>query len=110
MEAAIPGYYVVKRNLSDAEVQVVQHALKFTPISAVIVSDAHDIEVATRFSQEVIQTNAVDVHAVANKLSAEAGCFLLVVGETEGFLDACYPDGTREKVQIHAEESEEVHS
>ena len=106
-EPAVPQYYVVKSKLTDEEVELVRHALKFTPISTVIISDSYDAETAGRFSSEVIKThNEADAHTLAQKISADIGCVSLIVGDAE-LLDA-YTDGARERVQIHVERGNQV--
>jgi hypothetical protein len=82
-EAPVPIYYVVKPNLTDDEVAVVQHSLTFTPIAAVIIINAYDGEQANKFSNKVIQASTLDsAHEMARAMSVDRAVLIIAGDET----------------------------
>lgn len=91
-DVAVPIYYVASRKLTEAQVAYVLRILQISPVTCVLVSSAHDIELARQFADEVICLDAGDVERYAAKLAP-----VLVIGDAE-FLDVFYEDGTRESL------------
>lgn len=93
-----PAFYVVKQGCNDTETANLLHAMKITPILAVIIVDPADADFALMVSDEVMRTTSVQhSHSLAREIHAETGRPVLVVGEAQ-FLDAYYSDGRVEPV------------
>ncbi len=98
----VPSYYVLRRLCSDEDIQHVLHALRITPIQAVIVSDILDADFAMKLSTAVLRVSSDPAaHEVAMKVSKDTGRPVLVIGDAK-FLDAVYPDGTRGPIAASA--------
>jgi hypothetical protein len=48
-----PAYYVACRDLDAAGVETLANALRITPITAAIITDPYDCELARKFSDEI---------------------------------------------------------
>ena len=91
-DVVVPLYYVASRTLKEKDVAYISRILQISPVTCVLVSSAHDIELARQFADEVICLDAGDVERYAAKLSP-----VLVIGDAE-FLDVVYEDGTKESL------------
>lgn len=94
-DVQVPQYYIVKRNLNDKEVEAALYVFRITPISLVVITDSADLEQAKHFSDEVRKLNNL-----SEAIELKEDLPWLIIGDAE-LLDACYPDGSKSKVEIH---------
>lgn len=98
----VPAYYVVNKSLGEPETEFILHALRITPITCVVITDAHDAEFAIKLSGEIKRaTDFAQAQDLARYLFAEFGRSVLIIGDAD-FLDAYYMDGHKESVAHHA--------
>jgi len=87
----VPLFYIVRRGLSDEQVEAAQAALFLTPCQAAFISSAVDEDLAWKLSSQVVYGNI----EAAKQWAEEIGRPMLFIGEAE-FIDAVFPDGKRE--------------
>jgi hypothetical protein len=95
-----PQFYVCSKGLTDPQLEAVCHALRYHPIEFVFITDPRDHDLAMKFG--------IPVRHFADFPQAETAAILmspcLIIGaENTTLLEAYYPDGTKEKVEIDAE-------
>lgn len=79
-----PAYYVVSRTPSESDVSFVQHALRITPVIAVILSSTNrdEADVAANYSENVHRTaDLVQAHKLAQEIHKETGQPVLIIGD-----------------------------
>lgn len=95
-ENLVPLYYEVRRDLNDAQIAEVVHALQITPVAAAIIANAHDCELASKLSDNVIRVSSLpDAHERAVKYGEPT---VIVTGEIQ--LNAHYADGRTEEIEV----------
>jgi hypothetical protein len=94
-EISIPLYYTVCPTPTDEQISKIQHALSFTPISCVFVTNSRDIEVARLFSEEILKTSNMEEACELAKQSVGFPC--VVIGESTP-LKVFYSDGTSDNL------------
>jgi hypothetical protein len=99
----VPCFYTTKNDLNDAEIGLLIHAFRITPIQVVLVSDAYDTDVAHKIHDSIILTSAPFNYA--KQLYQKTGIPCLII-EGEELLVAHYIDETHEKVNITWQEAD----
>jgi hypothetical protein len=92
VEATVPAYYVLSRALDDPQIEFIHHALRITPIAAVLITDAHDCELALKLSDEVYCSQTP--HDLAQQIYKETGQSVIIIADTQ-LLDGYNSDGTK---------------
>ena len=103
-EADTPIYYIIKPSVSKSEIEAIQHALRITPISKVIITSQDDLELAKQFSDEVLKVPTLFVaEETADSLLGpnEGGNNLpiLIIGDVH-FFEAHFADGHSEAISL----------
>ena len=101
-EFLVPSYYVVHKGCNDVETEFILHALRITPILAVIITDPLDAEFALKLSNEVMRTHSLpEAHELAAKLFKDTNRPVLIIGDAE-FVVMYFPDGRKQNLAAHA--------
>src|ERR1700735_714109 len=96
----VPAFYVVKKGLGVAQTEFLLHALRITPIIAVIITDAYDAEVAMKMSNEILRTPPFEnARELPRKIFQDFDKPTLVIGESTLF-DAYYLDGHVQPMEL----------
>jgi putative cell wall-binding protein len=90
-ELIVPRFYVVRRNLSQAEQESVLSYLAMTPVSMAIVSDVLDAELGVRLAGDVIVVASEKAARVlAAELAEELNRPVLVIGKSLTMIDPVF--------------------
>lgn len=94
----VPLFYIVKRGLSESQIETIKAALSLTPCQAVVISDFSDEPQAVHLAPVVLSANSDSLAVeLARDWAEKTGRPLLVIGKSE-LLDAVYSDGHQEPV------------
>jgi len=94
----VPLYYIVRRGLSESQIEAIKAALSLTPCQAVVISDFSDEPQAINLAPVVLSAHSDELAVeVAREWAEKTSRPLLVIGKSE-LLDAVYPDGHQEPV------------
>jgi len=95
----VPLYYSVPRNLTITQIEQVLHIFKITPVSAAIITDIDDLELAQQLSEEVRQVSTLpDAFELAKTFGEPA---VIVTKDTEFY--AHYSNGTPFQISLEAQ-------
>jgi len=84
LETSVPAYYIVAKSLDDPQIEFIQHALRITPISAAIITDVYDQELAAKLSDVVCQASSLlSAHEIAQQVYKETGQSVIIIADTQ---------------------------
>jgi hypothetical protein len=100
-QVEVPQVYVLSSTYPLEQVDEIRRVLSITPIYAVVCHDIYDFDLARAFDEQIVRTpSEAQSIELAQAFAEEAKMPVLVIGRTAEKLDAIYPSGRREALNV----------